>query len=97
MLVLLGAWQKYPVLTILGASGVILTAGYLLWTIQRIYFGPPNEKYFKMPEINGREMFTLVPLGVIVIFVGIYPSVVLDLLRASLDQLNQIIMPHLHS
>ena len=48
-----------------------------------------------MPEINGREMFTLVPLGVIVIVVGVYPSVVLDLLRASLDQINQIVIPHL--
>ena len=96
ILVLLGTWQKYPVLTILGASGVILTAGYLLWTIQRVYLGPPNEKYLKMPEINGREMFTLVPLGVIVIIVGIYPTVVLDMLRASLDQINAIVIPHLH-
>src|SRR5216117_410381 len=85
VLVLLGSWQKFPVLTILGASGVILTAGYLLWTIQRIYLGPPNEKYKMLPEINGREMFTLVPLGAIVILVGVYPSVVLDLLRTSLD------------
>ena len=84
-------------LTILGASGVVLTAGYLLWTIQRVFLGPPNEKYLKLPEINGRELFTLVPLGVIVIIVGVYPSVVLDLLRASLDQLNQIVLPHLHS
>ena len=95
VLVLLGTWQKYPVLTILGAAGVILTAGYLLWTIQRVYLGPPNEKYLKMTEINGREMFTLVPLGAIVIIVGVYPSVVLDLLRASLDQINQIVIPHL--
>ena len=78
ILVLLGTWQKYPVLTICGASGVILTAGYLLWTIQRVYLGPPNEKYLKMADINGREIFTLVPLGVIVIIVGVYPSVVLD-------------------
>jgi NADH:ubiquinone oxidoreductase subunit 4 (subunit M) len=48
-----------------------------------------------MPDINGREMFTLVPLGAIVIIVGVYPSVVLDLLRASLDQINQVIIPHL--
>jgi NADH-quinone oxidoreductase subunit M len=97
VLVLLGTWQKYPVLTILGASGVVLTAGYLLWTIQRVFLGAANEKYLKMPEINGREIFTLVPLGVIVLLVGIYPSVVLDLLRASLDHLNQIVVPHLHS
>jgi NADH-quinone oxidoreductase subunit M len=97
ILVLLGTWQRYPVLTILGASGVVLTAGYLLWTIQRVYLGPPNEKYATLPEINGREMFTLVPLGVIVIIVGIYPAVVLDMLRATLDQLNQIVVPHLQS
>jgi NADH-quinone oxidoreductase subunit M len=97
VLVLLGSWQKFPVLAIIGAGGVILTAGYLLWTIQRVYLGPPNEKYKALPEINGREMFTLVPLGAIVILVGIYPNVVLDLLRASLDQINQLVVPHLHS
>ena len=83
-------------LAIIGASGVILTAGYLLWTIQRVYLGPLNEKYKSLPEINGREMFTLVPLGAIVILVGIYPSLVLDFLRASLDHINQIVVPHLH-
>ena len=97
ILVLLGSWQKFPVLAIIGAGGVILTAGYLLWTIQRVYLGPLNEKYKSLPEINGREMFTLVPLGAIVILVGVYPNVVLDLLRASLDQINQIVLPHLHS
>jgi NADH-quinone oxidoreductase subunit M len=97
VLVLLGTWQKYPWLTVVGASGVVLTAGYLLWTIQRVYLGPPNDKYKGLPEINGREMFTLVPLGAIVILVGVYPNVVLDLLRASLDQINQLVVPHLHS
>jgi len=96
VLVLLGSWQKFPVLTIIGASGVILTAGYLLWTIQRVYLGPINEKYKSLPDINGREMFTLVPLGAIVILVGIYPNVVLDFLRATLDQINQTVIPHLH-
>jgi NADH-quinone oxidoreductase subunit M len=95
VLVLLGSWQKYPVLTVFAATGVILTAGYLLWTIQRVYLGAVNEKYKAMPEINARELFTMIPLGIIVIIVGVYPSVVLDLIRASLDQLNQVVIPHL--
>jgi NADH:ubiquinone oxidoreductase subunit 4 (subunit M) len=49
-----------------------------------------------MAEVNGRELFTLVPLGVIVIIVGIYPALVLDMLRPTLDQINQIVIPHLH-
>ena len=97
VLVLLGTWQKYPILAILGATGVILTAGYLLWTIQRVYLGTVNEKYKALPDVNGRELFTLIPLGAIVILVGVYPSVVLDLLRASLDNINQIVVPHLPS
>jgi len=93
VLVLLGAWQRYQILTILGASGVVLTAGYLLWTIQRVYLGPVNEKYQALPEINGRELFTLIPLGVIIIILGIYPNAVLDLLNASIAQLNQVFTP----
>ena len=95
VLVLLGAWQKYPVLSVLGASGVILTAGYLLWTVQRVFLGATNEKYKTLPEINGRELFTMIPLAVIILIVGVYPSVVLDLLSASLEQLNQAVIPHL--
>jgi NADH-quinone oxidoreductase subunit M len=72
---------------------VILTAGYLLWTIQRVYLGQVNEKYKAIPEINGRELFTLVPLGALVIILGVYPHAVLDLLSASLNQLNQVIIP----
>jgi len=87
-LVLLGAWQKYPGLTIVGASAVILTAGYLLWTLQRMFLGPPNEKYLTLPEINGRELFTLVPLGAIVIFLGIYPTPILNLQSPALLRLN---------
>ncbi len=95
VLVLLGAWQKYPILTVIGASGVVLTAGYLLWTVQRIYLGPTNEKYKALAEINGRELFTLIPLAIIVVILGVYPHAVLDLLRPSLDHLNQIVIPHL--
>jgi len=95
VLVLLGAWQKYHVLAILGASGIVLTAGYFLWTMQRVYLGPPNEKYQGILEINGREMFTLVPLGIIVVILGVYPHAVLDLLGSSLNQLNEMVIPYL--
>ena len=64
--------------------------------MQRIYLGPVNEKYKAIPQINGRELFTLVPLGVIIIILGVYPNAVLDLLNASITQLNQVFAP-LHS
>jgi NADH-quinone oxidoreductase subunit M len=91
VLVLLGGWRSYPGLTIVSASAVVLTAGYMLWTMQRIYLGQPNEKYVGLPDINGREIFTLVPLGIIVIILGVYPRPVLDLINVSLVHLNQVV------
>jgi NADH-quinone oxidoreductase subunit M len=88
VLVLLGAWQNYPGLTIVGASAVVLTAGYLLWTLQRVFLGKPNEKYLTLPDISPRELFTLVPLGAIVIFLGIYPTPILNLQNDALQKLN---------
>jgi len=92
VLVLIGAWQKYPLLTVVGASAVILTAGYILWTLQRMFLGALNEKYAGLPEINGRELFTLAPLAVIVVVLGVYPHAALDLMRASLVQLNDFVL-----
>jgi NADH-quinone oxidoreductase subunit M len=87
VLVLLGAWQRYPLYVAIGASAVILTAGYILWMVQRIFLGKTNEKYAEMPEINGREMLTLAPLAVIVVILGVYPHAVLNLMSTSLHQL----------
>jgi NADH-quinone oxidoreductase subunit M len=95
VLVLLGAWQKYPVLTVIGASAVVLTAGYMLWTMQRVFLGSVNEKYAALAEINGRELFTLAPLAVIVVVLGVYPQAALDLVRESLANLNQMVLPYL--
>jgi NADH-quinone oxidoreductase subunit M len=91
VLVLLGAWQRYPVLTIIGATAVVLTAGYMLWTLQRIWLGKVNEKYADMPDVDGRELFMLVPLAALVIVLGVYPTAILDLMTTSLDQLNGVV------
>jgi len=77
---------------ILGAGTAILTAGYMLWTFQRIYLGPLNEKYKSLTDLTLREAFTLVPLAIIVLILGVYPHAILDLLGASLNHVNQIVL-----
>ncbi len=91
VLVLLGAWQTHPVMTMFGAATAILTAGYMLWCFQRIYLGPLNERYNMFSDLSLREAFTLVPLGIIVIVLGWYPHGILVLLQNSLNHLNQIV------
>ena len=92
VLVLIGAWQRYPVMTILGAGTAILTAGYMLWTFQRVYIGPLNEKYQGLSDLTLREAFTLIPLAIIVLILGVYPHAILDLLGASLNHVNQVVL-----
>ncbi|MGO9454229.1 MAG: complex I subunit 4 family protein [Candidatus Binataceae bacterium] len=92
VLVLLGAWQTYPLMTVFGAATAVLTAGYLLWTFQRIYLGPFNEKYAGFSDLSFRETFTLVPLAIIVLVLGVYPHAILGLLNSSLVHLNQVVL-----
>ncbi len=83
-LVLVGSFQQFKIITITATTGIILTAGYFLWTMQRVFLGPLNEKYAELPEISLREAFTLTPLAVIVIILGFYPMPVLDLIGTTL-------------
>ncbi len=85
--VFLGAFSVYRTLTIIAALGIIVTASYVLWTIQRVFLGKLNPKYADLPEINGRELFTLVPLGILVIIFGIYPMPIFHLMHSSVIHL----------
>lgn len=89
----LGAFQvdNLRIITIASTLGIILTAAYMLWTIQRVFLGKPNEKWSSLPDINGREMFTLVPLAIIVLTLGIYPSFMLNVMTSSLNHLVDFI------
>jgi NADH-quinone oxidoreductase subunit M len=91
VLVLLGAWQYHTGLTIIAASAVILTAGYMLWMLQRVWLGPVNAKYANLPDLTPRELVTLVPLAIIVMVLGVYPHAVLDLINPTLLALNKTV------
>ena len=66
------AWA-YP-MAILAASGVILTAGYILWLIRRVYLGREKEEHRNYPDATGRETLILVPMAVLTIAMGIFPA-----------------------
>ncbi len=91
VLVFIGAFNVYPTITAISVLGIVLTAGYLLWTMQRMFLGPLNEKYKDLPEISLREIITLAPLGIIVLILGIYPMPILDMISTSMQNLIEII------
>jgi NADH-quinone oxidoreductase subunit M len=90
-LVFLGAFNAYRVLTILAVTGVIVTAAYHLWAMQRIQLGPFKEKWreaLKL-DLDRREMVMLVPLAVLVLVLGFYPMPALDLMNQGLVDLQK--------
>ncbi|MCE1189295.1 MAG: NADH-quinone oxidoreductase subunit M [Ignavibacteria bacterium] len=87
--VFLGGFGFEPIrlLTILSTIGILLGAGYMLWTLQRVYLGPLNEKWNQLQDLDGREYAMLIPLTIIVLILGIYPSFMLGLMNTSVNAL----------
>ena len=90
---LLGAYDKFKMLTILSTIGIVVGAAYFLWTLQRVFLGTLNPKYEELPEINGREILTLVPLGILTIVLGVWPNFAIDMFRESVTNLINIVRP----
>jgi NADH-quinone oxidoreductase subunit M len=86
--VVLGAWNYSTVLAVIAASVVVLTAGYILWTIQRVYLGPE----YKGPHgealtpITLRETAIAAPLLALAILFGVYPSAMFDYMAPSVNK-----------
>lgn len=92
-LILNGAFNStvipHNVFAVLGASGVILAAVYMLWMFQRVMFGPvTHESNHKLMDLNAREIGLLVPLVILMFWIGVRP---VDFMQYSEQQVNQIV------
>lgn len=90
VLVFMGSFKTWPYLAVIAATGVVLTAAYMLWTYQRVFLGKLNEKYKSLPDVTGREILTIVPLAIIVIILGVYPKAMLSIMDVSLAGINAL-------
>ncbi|MEE9211599.1 MAG: proton-conducting transporter membrane subunit, partial [Phycisphaeraceae bacterium] len=61
---------------ILASTGVILTAGYILWMFQRVYMGPPKPEYSDYTPVSGREYVVMGTLGIAALVFGLVPWLV---------------------
>jgi NADH-quinone oxidoreductase subunit M len=89
----LGAFQvdKLRVITMASTLGIVLTAAYMLWTLQRVFLGNVNEKWRSLPDVDAREIFMLVPLAVIILVLGIYPSLLLNVMTSSVNHFVDVV------
>ena len=77
-------------LGITAATGVVLTAGYILWMFQRVYMGEPKEEYNSFAPITARENMIMASLGILAIIFGIFPFLVFDLTDNTVEGLFNI-------
>jgi NADH-quinone oxidoreductase subunit M len=79
-------------IVILAVLGVVLTAGYILRMIQKMFLGQFNAKWEGLTEINGREIFTVAPLAILTILIGVYPNALNVFLKGTVDNLVKLIL-----
>jgi NADH-quinone oxidoreductase subunit M len=93
-LVFLGAFNQFRLLVILSATGVIVTAAYHLWAMQRIHLGTFNTKWTDAlaKDMDARELAMLVPLAIVVLVLGFYPMPALELMNTGMEDLRHIVL-----
>jgi len=96
-LILVGSFKSpllvSPYFSIIAASGVIFAAVYLLWMYQRVCLETvKNEKMNSLTDLNTRELITLAPLLLFIVWIGIYPSTFLRLSEAFSSNIVNTVM-----
>lgn len=87
-LILLGIGNKSLFVALLAFSGVILGGIYSIWLYNRVCFGFLNKNFFKMfSDLNERELLFIVPLAILVFYLGVFSSVVLEVIHFSIFNL----------
>lgn len=89
LLVFLGTFPVYGLMTVLAALGVVLAAGYILWAAQRTMFGPRVERWDGLTDATAVDVGAMVVLVVPIFVVGLYPRVLTDVFEAGLIPIVQ--------
>jgi NADH-quinone oxidoreductase subunit M len=81
------SYQVWNVVTIVSVFTMILTAAYILWMLKRVFYGPFNTKWNRLPDANWREALPLITLAVVIVFVGVFPNFLIDVITPALSAL----------
>ncbi len=97
-LVLLGAFRARPWWAAVGATGVILSALYMLWMYQRVMFGPvTHAENEKLSDLSMRERLVFVPLLFLIFWMGVAPQPFIDRMAPSIARTIELSQARMHS
>jgi NADH-quinone oxidoreductase subunit M len=90
-LVVRGAWPILPIYTAISMLGLLFTGAYILKGIKQVLHGPLNEHWahgeHKLTEINTREILIMVPLMALILWIGIWPAWILNVINNAVVKL----------
>jgi NADH-quinone oxidoreductase subunit M len=90
-LIFIGIFPVFKTYTVLAVIGLLIGAAYLLYMFKRMFFGEVNKDCEKYTDMNTREIIYMVPLCIAVVVFGIYPTPILDMMKASVGLLVEIL------
>ncbi len=93
-LILIGTFATHRWWAVVATTGVILAAVYLLWAYQRVFHGEPEGENATIPDMTWRERGVMLPLLVLIVFLGVYPKPVLDRIEPSVNRLIAHVEKH---
>jgi NADH-quinone oxidoreductase subunit M len=87
-----GSLQAHPAATLAAIFGVVLAAGYILWMLQRVFFGPPSQRWAHLPDATEWwERTAMAALVIVIMVVGIYPPLLTDTIVAGITPIAKIV------
>ncbi|HEY3395665.1 MAG TPA: proton-conducting transporter membrane subunit, partial [Lacipirellulaceae bacterium] len=96
VLSLAGMFARHPVYAVLGTTGVVLGAWYLLSMLQHAFFGPlrePAQGGHAIRDMNAREFFAIAPIAALCLWIGVMPQPILNLIRPDVDAVVSLYEP----
>jgi NADH-quinone oxidoreductase subunit M len=91
--ILIGAFGVYKLFTCLSALGIVITAGFFLWMLQRMLLGDLPERWAGLKDMDAREWVSLAPLAFLMILIGLYPAWIMNPINQAMSALLELIHP----
>jgi len=83
--------EGMQIYTLLGVLGIVLTAGYILWMLQKVFYGPPLEKYDNVPDADNIEKVCIFTFVGAIMLVGIYPAILTDIIKLGIEPIMRLL------